>query len=190
MAQVMVTGGTGRLGRLLVPKLVAAGHSVRILTRQADPGYPPNFLVAGADGRRYGKYGVGFPLWAAPFHAAGAALAGVAPAGSEAVFAGPRFLWYDAGDRAAAFRFFGVALANAPLVAGACALLYLIALELGLGAGAGVAAALLAGLGSPLLVYAKTSFAEPLTALGLTAAAWAVARWRRGAARAAYGAGA
>ena len=41
MAQVMVTGGTGRLGRLLVPKLVAAGQSVRILTRQADPGYPP-----------------------------------------------------------------------------------------------------------------------------------------------------
>ena len=41
MAQVMVTGGTGRLGRLLVPKLVAAGHSVRILTRQTDPGYPP-----------------------------------------------------------------------------------------------------------------------------------------------------
>ncbi len=41
MAQVMVTGGTGRLGRLLVPKLVAAGHSVRILTRRSDPGYPP-----------------------------------------------------------------------------------------------------------------------------------------------------
>ena len=155
-----------------------------------DPGYPPDFLTRGVDGRRYGKYGVGFPFWAAPFHAAGAALAERAPAGSEAVFAGPRFLWYDAGDRAQAFRFFGVSLANAPLVAAACALLLPIALEVGLGARVGVAAALLAAIGSPLLVYAKSSFAEPLTALGLTAAAWCVARWRRGFAGAALGAGA
>src|SRR5262245_26485230 len=31
--RVLVTGGTGRLGRVLVPLLSAAGHSVRILSR-------------------------------------------------------------------------------------------------------------------------------------------------------------
>ncbi|WP_328387486.1 SDR family oxidoreductase [Nocardia sp. NBC_00416] len=31
---VLVTGGTGRLGRSLVPRLVAAGHEVRVLTRR------------------------------------------------------------------------------------------------------------------------------------------------------------
>ena len=155
-----------------------------------DPGYPPGFLTPGTGGRLYGKYGVGFPVWSAPFHAAGRALESVAPAGSERAFTGARFLWYDAGDRDEAFPFFGVSLANAPLVAGACALLYLLALELGLGAGVGVAAALIAGLASPLLVYAKSSFAEPLTACGLTAAAWALARWRRGTGAAALGVGA
>jgi uncharacterized protein YbjT (DUF2867 family) len=35
MAEVLVTGGTGTLGRSLVPRLVAAGHGVRTLSRHA-----------------------------------------------------------------------------------------------------------------------------------------------------------
>jgi uncharacterized protein YbjT (DUF2867 family) len=31
---VLVTGGTGRLGRTLVPQLADAGHRVRVLTRR------------------------------------------------------------------------------------------------------------------------------------------------------------
>ncbi|MFC8943420.1 SDR family oxidoreductase, partial [Streptomyces griseoincarnatus] len=31
--QVLITGGTGRLGRTLVPRLLDAGHDVRVLTR-------------------------------------------------------------------------------------------------------------------------------------------------------------
>ena len=190
---LVYVGATG--GRVHEPDGVVMARTAGAIVERGtlaleDPGYPPGFLTQGADGRLYGKYGIGFPVWSAPFHAAGRALEPVAPAGSERAFAGARFLWYDAGDRDQAFPFFGVSLANAPLVAGACALLYLIALEVGLGPGVGVAAALIAGLASPLLVYAKSSFAEPLTACGLTAAAWALARWRRGARAAALGVGA
>jgi nucleoside-diphosphate-sugar epimerase len=32
-APVLVTGGTGRLGRLVVPRLREAGHHVRVLSR-------------------------------------------------------------------------------------------------------------------------------------------------------------
>ena len=35
MTEVVVTGGTGVLGRQVVSQLLAAGHSVRVLSRQA-----------------------------------------------------------------------------------------------------------------------------------------------------------
>src|SRR5437867_10598577 len=40
MAEILVTGGTGVLGRQLVPKLQAAGHSVRVLSRRAGARVP------------------------------------------------------------------------------------------------------------------------------------------------------
>jgi uncharacterized protein YbjT (DUF2867 family) len=40
MATVLVTGGTGRLGRELLPRLLAAGHAVRVLTRRANAALP------------------------------------------------------------------------------------------------------------------------------------------------------
>ena len=33
--KILVTGGTGTLGRLVVPRLRDAGHSVRVLSRQS-----------------------------------------------------------------------------------------------------------------------------------------------------------
>lgn len=40
MANILVTGGTGRLGRELLPRLVAAGHEVRALVRRPDAVLP------------------------------------------------------------------------------------------------------------------------------------------------------
>jgi len=40
VATVLVTGGTGRLGRELLPRLVAVGHEVRALVRRPDAVLP------------------------------------------------------------------------------------------------------------------------------------------------------
>ena len=40
MALVLVTGGTGQLGREVVPRLVSGGHDVRLLSRQDRPSRP------------------------------------------------------------------------------------------------------------------------------------------------------
>src|SRR5688500_5283322 len=113
-----------------------------------DPGYPPGFLIEGREGKKYGKYGVGLPIAAVPFHLLGHAMAVVAPAGTERAFVGPRFLWYEASERERAFRFAGVALTNAVLVAATCALLYLLVFELGYSARTALGVALVVGLAS------------------------------------------
>lgn len=38
---ILVTGGSGTLGRKLVRRLIAAGHDVRVLSRRDRPGVPP-----------------------------------------------------------------------------------------------------------------------------------------------------
>ena len=37
MSKILVTGGTGVIGSELVPKLIGAGHSVRVLSRTKQP---------------------------------------------------------------------------------------------------------------------------------------------------------
>jgi uncharacterized protein YbjT (DUF2867 family) len=51
MATVLVTGGTGTLGRTLVPRLVAVGHDVRVLSRRTAPSVPPGATALRADVR-------------------------------------------------------------------------------------------------------------------------------------------
>ena len=48
MARVLLTGGTGTLGRRLRPRLEAAGHDVRILSRRPGPAVAQGDLVTGA----------------------------------------------------------------------------------------------------------------------------------------------
>lgn len=47
--QVLVTGGTGGLGRALVPRLADAGHEVRVLTRRSMPKLPTGVAPAHGD---------------------------------------------------------------------------------------------------------------------------------------------
>lgn len=48
MSVVLVTGGTGILGRLAVPELRAGGHEVRVLSRRSGPGVIAADLASGA----------------------------------------------------------------------------------------------------------------------------------------------
>ncbi|MDX1630414.1 MAG: hypothetical protein R3234_00995, partial [Thermoanaerobaculia bacterium] len=145
-----------------------------------DPGYPEGFLTTGRDGRSYAKYGLGMPLVGAPFFAAGKGLGLLAtPETTEKLFSGPRFLWYDPRVPEESWPLFGLSLTAAPLAAGVVALIFLLAVEIGYGRRAGLVLAAVVGLATPLLVYAKTFFSEPLSALGLVLAALAGVRWLR-----------
>ena len=51
MARVLVTGGTGVLGRQLVPRLLAAGHQVAVMSRRTDPPLPEGAVAVVGDVR-------------------------------------------------------------------------------------------------------------------------------------------
>jgi uncharacterized protein YbjT (DUF2867 family) len=51
MATVLVTGGTGTLGRAVVPLLLADGHEVRVLSRRAAPTVPGEVQTYAGDVR-------------------------------------------------------------------------------------------------------------------------------------------
>ena len=145
-------------GRILSPDAVI---------RASIAGEPPGFLAAGADGRSYPKYEVGPTLVALPFVALGLLVERLAPTGSAAIFRGPLFLWYSPDDAASAWRFFAVGLTNAAVVALLCALLYALLAEVGWAPRAAALATATAALASPLWVYSRDLFAEPLAAAGL-----------------------
>jgi uncharacterized protein YbjT (DUF2867 family) len=52
VAQVLVIGGTGTLGRRLTPTLVERGHTVRVLSRQTAPTVPSGVTAYRGDVRR------------------------------------------------------------------------------------------------------------------------------------------
>jgi uncharacterized protein YbjT (DUF2867 family) len=45
VVNILVTGGTGTLGRAVVPKLADAGHTVRVMTRRPSAGDVESVVV-------------------------------------------------------------------------------------------------------------------------------------------------
>jgi uncharacterized protein YbjT (DUF2867 family) len=56
--EILVTGGTGTLGKALLPLLVAEGHAVRVLTRRRDPLLPSGVRAVQGDLRTGAGLGV------------------------------------------------------------------------------------------------------------------------------------
>lgn len=175
--------GTG--GHLYSPDAVLRGRATEGLVLRGslavDPtGIPPGFLAPGRDGKMYSKFDGGMSVAAIPFFVIGDGLARWAPAATGPLFAGPRFLWYHPEDRADAWHFFGMGLTNAAVVAATCALLFALLARLGYGAAPSLATAAVAAFASPLWVYTKDMFAEPLVGFGLLLFAFGWQRARAG----------
>lgn len=49
MMEILVTGGTGSLGRELVPRLAGRGHDVHVLSRRRNPDVPPGVRAVRGD---------------------------------------------------------------------------------------------------------------------------------------------
>ena len=171
--------GTG--GHLYSPDAVLRGRATEGLVLRGslavDPtAIPPGFLAPGRGGRMYAKFDGGMSVAAIPFFMLGDALARWAPGATAPLFAGPGFLWYHPEDRADAWRFFGMGLTNAAVVAATCALLFALLMRLGYGPAPSLATAAVAAFASPLWVYTKDMFAEPLVGFGLVVFAFG---WQR-----------
>jgi hypothetical protein len=159
-------------GRVLSPDAVIRARAAEGLLLRGSPaidarGVPPGFLAAGGEGRSYPKYEAGPSFAALPFVALGLLAERLAPAGSSAIFRGPLFLWYSPDDAATAWRLCAVGLTNAAVVALLCALLYALLAEIGWAPRAAALATATAAFASPLWVYSRDLFAEPLAAAGL-----------------------
>lgn len=121
----------------------------------------------GRDGRYYAQYGVGQSLLAAPLYLLGRWAYRVTGWGTEGF-----------ATRAAVTLLGPLTLAlSAGAVAG-------LARRLGYRPGSSIAVALVTGIATPLWVYSKTFFSEPLVTLGLTAGALAALEGAGGARRA------
>lgn len=72
--RIVVSGGTGLLGRALAERLVTVGGEVRILSRQRDPELPPGVEAVQWDARTPGAWGRVIDGASAVVHLAGAAL--------------------------------------------------------------------------------------------------------------------
>lgn len=171
-------------GHLYAPDAVLRGRVTEALLRRGaldvDPaGIPAGFLAVGRGGKAYPKYEAGASLAAVPFFLFGDVLGRLAPHAAAPLFQGPLFLWYRPDQPRDAWHFFGLGLTNAMVVAATGALLFVVLLHLGYGGRAALWATGLAVLASPLWVYSKDLFAEPLAGLGLLVFVWAAEREAR-----------
>ena len=117
----------------------------------------------GVDGRYYAQYGVGQSLLAVPFYVLG-----------RWVHQQTQWGTVDFAARV------GVMLLNPLVLALVGCVVYQLAQQLGYGRGAALGVALVVCLATPLWVYSKTFFSEPLVALGFVVATLAAVRGDQG----------
>lgn len=143
--------------------MLAAGESL-VSTGWFDISRDETFLmnrVRGVDGRSYSRYGPGQSVVAAPFIAAGRALAGTAPGYTVLIIR------------------IGALLLPALITAATGLLLYAWAREIGYGARPSLLVGLLFGLTSLAWPYSRTFFAEPLATFFLVLSAYGLRRGER-----------
>lgn len=180
---VLLTSGNLRVGDSSVVYSVA-GNLLQKGTFEATPlaGHEEFVVRTGADGKVYCRFGLGHVLLGVPPWLAGSALATVWP-GSAAVFDLPQIRFTTLDDVPAAVRDFTASLVNS-FVMGLLAVGVLgLAGRLGLSRRAAVAAAVTAGIASPLFFLATDLTSEPASGAALVFAAVALARIESQAAR-------
>jgi len=119
----------------------------------------PGLALTGVDGRSYTHYGLVSSILSVPFYEAGRVAAALLPSRfSELVTR------------------FAVGLRDPFISAGACTLLFILAVELGFGSTVSIALTLAFGLGTLVWQYSKYSFSEPVTGFWLLLSVLAAVR--------------
>ncbi|MFH1313275.1 MAG: hypothetical protein ABIJ00_08605 [Candidatus Eisenbacteria bacterium] len=144
----------------------------------------PKFMmtVEGLGGRHYSKLGVGQSLVSLPFYGMGSLVERIAPGnplfrvysgnfefphGDDLISAKPQTLIKTSDEDGA--RVFFTALTNAVVAAGLCVLFWMLLRSFGISSGLAFGGTLLLGFATPLWVYSRDLFAEPVFACCLVA---------------------
>lgn len=131
----------------------------------------------GRDGRQYGQYGVGQPLLAVPLYWIGAAFDGAGEAIGRIVTGGdPLLMIHHDGAPRDWSRRFAVSLFNQIIAALLCAVLFAFVRDLTGSVGGAWIGALMLGLGTYGWGHSKAFFSEPLCALLVLGAFYALHR--------------
>jgi hypothetical protein len=142
----------------------------------------PKFMmtVEGRQGRYYSKLGVGQSLVGLPFYGVGSLVERIAPGsplfraysgsfeiphGGELITSKPQTLIKTSDEDGA--RVFFTTLTNAAVAAGLCLIFWMLLTAFGVSASVAFGGTLLLGFATPLWVYSRDLFAEPLFACSL-----------------------
>lgn len=164
-SSVLLTSGNIRSADYLVAYSVA-GNLVESGSLEATPvkDFESWAVSTGEDGLSYARYGLGHSLLGLPGQLAGRALSGVVTGPTDFLDL-PLVRFYPLEDRRASWTALTGVLTNSALLGLVAAAVLALAMAVGLSRNWALVAALLAGMGSPLLFQASDFTAEPAAAL-------------------------
>ena len=164
-SSVLLTSGNIRSADYLVAYSVA-GNLVESGSLEATPvkDFESWAVSTGDDGLSYARYGLGHSLLGVPGQLVGRALAGIGSGPTDFLDL-PLVRFYPVDDRQASWTALAGVLTNSVFLGLMAAAALALALTAGLSRNRALAAAFLAGIGSPLLFQASDFTAEPAAAL-------------------------